>query len=66
MITNPTALQEFEDELLRKTPCLSHNQSLKLLDAMWEEGVGLGVLPPVDPWEGIAVDIKIARALNVR
>jgi hypothetical protein len=64
MITNPDTLQKFEDEFVRKTPGLSHGQSLKLLAAMWEEGIALGVLPPADPWEGIAVDIKIAQALN--
>ncbi len=64
MITNPDTLQKFEDEFVRKTSGISYGQSLKLLAAMWEEGVALGVLPPADPWEGIDVDIKIAQALN--
>jgi hypothetical protein len=64
MITNADALQKFEDEFVRKTPGLSYGQSLKLLAAMWDEGVALGVLPPADPWEGVDVDISIARALN--
>jgi hypothetical protein len=31
---------------------------------MWEMGMALGVLPPKDPWEGIEVDIRVARILN--
>ena len=31
---------------------------------MWEEGINLGVLPPKEPMEGIATDIKIAAVLN--
>jgi len=64
MITDPKTLRKFEDELLRNEPGLSHSQSLNLLKGLWEEGVALGVLPPNDPLEGIAVDIRIARTLN--
>ena len=64
MITDPKTLRKFEDELLRNAPGLSHGHSLNLLTALWEEGVALGVLPPADPLEGIAVDIRIAQTLN--
>ena len=42
----------------------SVEEALKLFEAMWQEGMDLGVLPPKDPMEGIEVDIRIARILN--
>ena len=64
MIKNVAAWKRFEDRLIRETPQLSLPESLRLLDAMWDEGRKLGVLPPSDPLEGIDVDIEIARILN--
>lgn len=63
MIKNVKLLQEFEKDFIKKHP-LSYDESLKLLDGMWELGMSLGVLPPKDPWEGIEVDIRVARILN--
>ena len=37
-----------------------------LLDAMLEHARALGVFPSPDPLEGIDVDIRLAKALNVR
>jgi hypothetical protein len=37
---------------------------MKIFDAMWHEGVTLGILPPKEPLEGIDVDIKVAKILN--
>ncbi len=39
-------------------------EGLKVFEAMWEEGLLLGVLPPEDPLEGIEVDIRMANILN--
>ena len=63
MIKNPDILRRFEREVIRKEK-LSFKQALAIFEAMWKEGVNLGVLPPKDPLEGIEVDIKIARILN--
>ncbi len=63
MIRDAGALKRFEDSLLRVEK-LSHSQALRLLEAMWQEGVALGVLPPKDPLEGIEVDMRISRILN--
>ncbi len=63
MKTNSKRWLVYEDEFLRKST-LSYEQSLKLLDGMWEMGIALGVLPPEDPLEGIEVDIKVARVVN--
>ena len=43
---------------------LSFRQALSIFEAMCEEGVSLGVLPPGNLLERIDVDIKIARILN--
>ncbi|PJC73535.1 MAG: hypothetical protein CO012_08870 [Syntrophobacterales bacterium CG_4_8_14_3_um_filter_49_14] len=64
MIKNAYILRKFEDDLIRSETKRSAEQSLQLVTAMWQEGVVLGVLPPSDPWEGIDVDIRIARILN--
>lgn len=36
----------------------------KILDALYQEAVHLGVFPLKDPLEGIEVDIRIARVIN--
>lgn len=64
MIKNAYILRKFEDDLIRSETKRSAEQSFELFTAMWKEGVVLGVLPPSDPWEGIDVDVRIARILN--
>jgi len=39
-------------------------EALKIFEAMWKEGLMLGVLPLKDPLDGIEVDIRIAKILN--
>ena len=63
MIKDPGALKRFEDSLIRGEK-LSYPQALRLFEAMWQEGVALGVLPPKDPLEGIEVDMRISRIVN--
>lgn len=63
MIKNPDILERFERELIKKDR-LSFEQALALFEAMWKEGVTLGVLPPRNPLEGIESDIRIARIFN--
>ena len=63
MIKNPDVLEQFEREMIKKEK-LSFEQALALFEAMWQEGVDLGVLPPKDPLEGIEIDIRISRILN--
>jgi hypothetical protein len=64
MIKNISAWKQFEDNLVRESPQISFPDSLRLLEAMWDEGRELGVLPPSNPMDGIEVDIEIARVLN--
>ncbi len=63
MIRDAEALKRFEDSVIREGQ-LSHQQALSLFEAMWQEGVALGVLPPKDPLEGIEVDMRISRIVN--
>jgi len=63
MINDAGALKRFEDSLIREGK-LSHLQALRLFEAMWQEGVALGVLPPKDLLEGIEVDMRISRIVN--
>ncbi|OGL39621.1 MAG: hypothetical protein A2149_02200 [Candidatus Schekmanbacteria bacterium RBG_16_38_11] len=63
MIKDKKIWEEFEREEL-KAEKLSYHDALKIFEAMWQEGVSLGVLPPKDPLEDIEIDIKIARILN--
>lgn len=64
MIKNPEILKRFEDNFMRDEGRLSFCNAMKIFDAMWHEGVTLGILPPKEPLEGIDVDIKIAKILN--
>jgi len=63
LIKNSDVLERFERGMIKKEK-LSFKQALALFEAMWQEGVNLGVLPPKNPLEGIEVDIRIARILN--
>ena len=64
MIRDVHALGRFEDDLLEKGPQPSFREALRLFEAMWNEGIALGILPLSDPMEGIEVDIELARILN--
>ena len=64
MVRNPELLREFDDEWIRSSPP-DYHRNLRIVEAMLREARHLGVLPSRDPLEGIEVDIRIARALNV-
>jgi hypothetical protein len=63
MIRNHHLLRKLERKFVAQAK-MPHKKSLRLFEAMWEEGVLLGVLPPGDPSEGLEVDIRVARILN--
>ena len=53
----------FERDLIRREkPDL--NRNLKIVEALFEEAVELGVFPLKDPLEGLEVDIRIAKVIN--
>lgn len=63
MIKNSKILEEFEREEIKKEKT-NYFKSLKIFEALWNEGVNLGVLPLSDPLDDIETDIRIARILN--
>ena len=63
MIKEAVLLEEFNKREM-KMEKFDYDQSLRLFEGMWREGIALGVLPLKDPLEGIEVDIRIARILN--
>lgn len=52
MIKDVKELERFEREELKKER-FTYKEALKIFEAMWQEGITLGVLPPKDPMEGI-------------
>ncbi len=64
MIRDGDTLRRFEEDLIRREPQRSFQESLRIYEAMWKEAVALGVLPLSDPLEGIEADIELARVLN--
>jgi len=63
LIKNADILRDFEERYIA-TCDLTYEQALNIVDSLWDEGVALGVLPPKDPMEGVAVDVRIARILR--
>ena len=58
------------NELKRLETGILHNEKLdlkkkfKILEALYNEAVALGVFPLKDPLEGLEVDIRIAKVVN--
>jgi hypothetical protein len=65
MITNPDLVQAFERDLSRRTP-VDYLANLRIVEALYEEARSLNLWPSADPLAGIEVDLRLARALNVR
>ena len=64
MVRDGETLRRFEEDLIRREPHRSFQESFRIYEAMWKEAVALGVLPLADPLEGIEADIELARLLN--
>ena len=63
MIKNCETLLTFENDLIRKSkPDILKN--FRLVDAMYDEAVALGIFPLKDPLDGLEIDIKIAKVVN--
>ncbi|GJL64503.1 MAG: hypothetical protein NPIRA04_31570 [Nitrospirales bacterium] len=65
MVKNVKLLEQFErDQIRNRKPDFYAN--LKVVEALLQEARYLGTFPPKDPLEGIDVDIRVAKAFNVR
>jgi hypothetical protein len=62
MIRN-NELQRLEIEILRNEK-LDTRRKFKIVEALYEEAVALGVFPLKDSLEGLEVDIRIAKVIN--
>ncbi len=65
MVKNAHLVHAFEREQIRRTP-VDYQVNLRILEALYEEARLVGAWPPDDPLAGIEVDLRLARALNVR
>jgi hypothetical protein len=64
MIKNRELWKEWESEYQSREG-VDFFQNLRLLEGMYEEARYLGAFPLQDPWEGLEIKIKIAKAANV-
>jgi len=55
--------REFELALLKKEK-IDTKRNIKILEALYEEAVALGVIPLRDPLDGLDVDLRIAKVVN--
>jgi hypothetical protein len=63
VIVNYKKLQKFEKELTKKKKVNIEN-NFRIIDALYCEAVGLGIIPSKDSLEGLKTDIKIAKVVN--
>ncbi|HLT46343.1 MAG TPA: hypothetical protein VK002_03870 [Rubricoccaceae bacterium] len=56
-------LADLNDALARRDPP-DHARNLRIVEALRQEAVALGVWPPDDPLAGLDVDLRLARVLN--
>ena len=64
MIRDRQSLKCFEDDLMKKDRQSSFQEALGIFEAMWKEGIAMGILPLSEPLDGIEADIELARVLN--
>ena len=62
-MTRDNEFRRFEIELLRNEN-LGLAKKFKIVEALYEEDVALGVFPLKDSLEGLEVDIRIAKVIN--
>lgn len=63
MIKNKILLEQFEQELVKKSKP-DYHQNMEIFEGMYKEAVYLKAIPMIDPLDGLEVDIKIARVIN--
>ncbi len=55
--------QKFEIEFLKKEKA-EMVRNFKMVEALYDEAVTLGVIPLKNPLDGIEVDLRIAKVIN--
>ncbi|MFN3480223.1 MAG: hypothetical protein ACK415_07515 [Thermodesulfovibrionales bacterium] len=64
MIKDSALLRTIEESFMRKEGPLPFERAVNIFTSLWIEARDLGILPLKDPFEGIDVDIRIAKILN--
>ena len=63
MITNYTIYAKFEMDLIRGQR-VDLAQNFRIVDALYNEAVELGIFPLKDPLEGLDTTLTIAKVVN--
>ena len=63
MVKDRKRLEEFEKELIRKTP-VNFKQNRKIFEELYKHAVRMKVLPLKNKLDGIETKIKLAKVLN--
>lgn len=63
MIRNAADWQRFQDNLVRDDKT-NYERNLAMVEAILQEAIALGRMPPEDPLDGIETCIRIARVVN--
>lgn len=63
MVKNKRKLDEFYRKLDAEES-LSYKEAVRIYDALHKEAVALGAISHENIWDGIEVDLRIARAVN--
>jgi hypothetical protein len=63
MMRRTPRLDEFYRELNRKED-LSHEEALRIYEALHEEAVALGAISHENIWDGFEIDLRIAKAMQ--
>jgi len=65
MLKRADLVKGFEkDQMRREGP--DHQRNLRIAEALYDHARRLGVLPSENPLDGIEVDVRLARIINVR
>ena len=63
MVKNKKRLQKFEKELIKREK-VDVKRNFRIVDALFYEAAGLGIIPLKNPLEGFETDLKIANVIN--
>ena len=63
MIVRSKKLVEFEKRFLKENT-LDIKSKYRILNALYEEALHLGIIPQSNPLDGLKKDLRIARAIN--
>jgi hypothetical protein len=63
MVRNKKELQKFERELIKREQA-DVKRNFRIVDALYYEAAGLGIIPLKNPLDGFETDLKIANVIN--